>query len=187
MRKLAGRTLLVLLTVALGIQLVPYGRAHANPPVVQEPDWDSARTRQLFMVACADCHSNETKWPWYSSVAPVSWLVARHVQEGRELFNVSEWSGANESGEEAAESVMNGSMPSWDYTLMHPEAHLSAAETKELVAGLVATFGGEGGEGGEGGDGGEGGEGGADDDDEDDDEDDGEDDGENQTKGGPDY
>lgn len=168
MRRLAGKALLAVVTVALGIQLVPYGRAHANPPVVQEPAWDSAHTRQLFMVACADCHTNETKWPWYSSVAPVSWLIARHVQEGRELFDVSEWSGANESGEEAAESVMNGSMPSWDYILMHPEARLSAAETEELIAGLVATFGAEGREGGEGGD-------------------DDEDDGENQTKGGPDY
>lgn len=180
MRKLAGRTLVVVVTLALGIQLVPYGRAHASPPVVQEPAWDSARTRQLFMVACADCHSNETQWPWYSSVAPVSWLVARHVQEGRERFNVSEWSGTNEGGEEAAESVMNGSMPSWDYTLMHPEARLSTAETKELVAGLVATFGGEGGKGGESGESGEGSDGGEGSEGDDDD-------GENQTKGGPDY
>ena len=164
MRKLTGRTLLAVVTGALGIQLVPYGRVHANPPVLQEPAWDSARTRQLFMVACADCHTNGTKWPWYSSVAPVSWLAARHVQERRALFNVSEWSGSNESGEEAAESVMNASMPSWDYKLMHPEARLSAAETEGLVAGLVATFGGEGGEGGE-----------------------GERDDEDQTKGGPDY
>ena len=69
------------------------------------------RARQLFMAACADCHTNETQWPWYSSIAPVSWLVARHVQEGRERFNVSEWSGLNEGGEEAAETVMRRSMP----------------------------------------------------------------------------
>ena len=74
--------------------------------------------------------------------APVSWLVARHVQEGRERFNVSEWSGLNEGGEEAAETVMRRSMPTWDYMLMHPAARLSASETKELVTGLVATFGG---------------------------------------------
>ena len=89
------------------------------------------------------------QWPWYSSVAPVSWLVARHVQEGRERFNVSEWSGSNEGGEEAAETVMRRSMPTWDYMLMHPAARLSASETKELVTGLIATFGGYGGEGGE--------------------------------------
>ena len=125
-----------------GIQLVPYGQAHANPPVVQEPAWDSARARQLFMAACADYHTNETQWPWYSSVAPVSWLVARHVQEGRERLYVSEWSGSNEGGEEASETVMRRSMPTWDYMLMHPAARLSASETKELGTGLVATFGG---------------------------------------------
>ena len=81
------------LVFGAGIQLVPYGHTHTNPPVVQEPAWYSARTRQLFMAACADCHMNETQWPWYSSVAPVSWLVARHVQEGRERLNFSEWSG----------------------------------------------------------------------------------------------
>ena len=48
------------LVFGAGIQLVPYGHAHTNPPVVQEPAWDSARTRQLFMAACADCHTNET-------------------------------------------------------------------------------------------------------------------------------
>ena len=57
-------------------------------------------------------------------------------------FNVSEWSGLNEGGEEAAETVMRRSMPTWDYMLMHPAARLSASETKELVTGLVATFGG---------------------------------------------
>ncbi len=49
------------LVFGAGIQLVPYGHAHANPPVVQEPAWDSARTRQLFMAAFADCHTNETQ------------------------------------------------------------------------------------------------------------------------------
>ena len=82
------------------------------------------------------------QWPWYSSVAPVSWLVARHVQEGRERLYVSEWSGSNEGGEEASETVMRRSTPTWDYMLMHPAARLSASETKALVTGLVATFGG---------------------------------------------
>ena len=58
-------------------QLVPYGRAHTNPPVVREPSWDSPRTRELAVRACFDCHSHETRWPWYSNVAPVSWLVQR--------------------------------------------------------------------------------------------------------------
>ncbi|MCJ7766385.1 MAG: heme-binding domain-containing protein, partial [Thiovulaceae bacterium] len=71
------------------IQIVPYGREHANAPVVAEPQWDTPETRALFFRACADCHSNETKWPWYSNVAPVSWMVQYDVNEGREKFNVS--------------------------------------------------------------------------------------------------
>ena len=147
-------TLGAILAFALLIQLVPFGRNHTNPPVTAEPAWDSPRTSELFMRACGDCHSNETKYPWYSNVAPVSWLLANHIQEGRSKFNVSEWgSGENES-DEAAESVSNGKMPPKNFLLMHPEARLSAAEKQELIAGLLATFGGEtGGEGRESGEG----------------------------------
>ena len=63
--------------VLLIIQFVPYGRDHTNPPVIAEPAWDSPQTRALFFRACADCHSNETKWPWYSTIAPASWLITR--------------------------------------------------------------------------------------------------------------
>jgi hypothetical protein len=67
-----GIILLILVGGFLLIQLVPYGRAHANPPVVKEPAWDSPTTRALAKRACFDCHSNETVWPWYTNVAPVS-------------------------------------------------------------------------------------------------------------------
>jgi hypothetical protein len=70
----AGAALLVAL-----IQAVPYGRAHSNPPVVSEPAWDSPRARELAVRACFDCHSNETVWPWYSNIAPVSWLIQSDV------------------------------------------------------------------------------------------------------------
>ncbi len=73
------------------IQAVPYGRNHANSPNRTEPTWDSPTTRQLAVRACYDCHSNETIWPWYSNVAPVSWLVQRDVEEGRDEVNFSEW------------------------------------------------------------------------------------------------
>ena len=56
-------------------QVVPYGRNHTNPAVVYEPDWDSPETRALAERACFDCHSNETTWPWYSTIAPISWLT----------------------------------------------------------------------------------------------------------------
>ncbi len=124
------------------IQLVPYGRAHENPPVTGEPEWDSPETEALFKRTCADCHSHETRWPWYASIAPASWLVTQHVTEGREHFNVSAW-GTQEhnEGEEAAEELEHGEMPIRGYTMMHPEAALSGAERAKLIAGLIATFG----------------------------------------------
>lgn len=127
----------------LGAQLVPYGRDHSNPPITQEPVWDSPRTRELAARACFDCHSNETTWPLYASVAPFSWIVQDHVDEGRYLLNFSEWDRPQREAEEAAEVVAEGEMPLWDYALMHPGARLSAAETRELVAGLRATLGSE--------------------------------------------
>lgn len=143
-------TFITFVTLAILIQLYPYGRNHANPPVTGEPAWDSPQTKALFDRACADCHSNYTKWPWYSHIAPVSWLVQRDVDEGRAHFNVSEWgrAGKNE-GEEAAEEVQKGAMPLPIYLRMHPEARLTEAEKQQLIAGLQATFGGEGGGAGE--------------------------------------
>src|SRR5574340_945670 len=74
---------LVVLAGFLLIQLVPYGRNHTNPPVTGEPRWDSPQTRALAARACFDCHSNETKWRWYSNIAPISWLIQRDVDSGR--------------------------------------------------------------------------------------------------------
>lgn len=132
----------LLIVGLIAIQLIPVDRT--NPPVVREPAWDSPTTRAYAERACFDCHSNETKWPWYSYVAPVSWQVADHVHEGRKEFNISDWPSGE--GDEAAEKVQEGSMPMWQYVLMHPEANLTAAEKKEFIAGLQATFGIEGGE-----------------------------------------
>ena len=81
----------VCVAIFLLIQLIPYGRDHTNPAVVAEPAWDLPETRALAVRACFDCHSNETIWPWYSNVAPISWLVQRDVDEGREKLNFSEW------------------------------------------------------------------------------------------------
>ena len=137
------KTLLGAVGIGLALQLVPYGRAHTNPEIQQEPAWDSPRTRELFMRACQDCHSNETVWPWYAAIAPVSWLVQHDVDEGREHFNVSEWGRKRNHGDEAAEMVRENEMPPWFYLPAHPEAQLSDAEREELLRGLVATFGDE--------------------------------------------
>jgi cytochrome c551/c552 len=135
----------ILLTiVALGlilfilIQFVPYGRNHNNPPVVKEPRWVNPETRLLAKRACFDCHSNETTWPWYSNVAPVSWLVQKDVEEARSFLNFSEWQGAE--ADEIGEVIYNGIMPPPQYMPMHPEAKLSDAEKKTLVEGLTQTI-----------------------------------------------
>lgn len=128
--------------VLAAIQFIPYGREHTNPPVTGEPKWDSPGTRELFWRACRDCHSNETVWPWYSSVAPVSWLTEVDVTIGRKKFNVSEWGRAGENeGDKAADEVRQGKMPLFFYLPAHPEAKLNDEEKQELIKGLVATFG----------------------------------------------
>jgi len=123
------------------IQLVPYGRNHTNPPVQSEPNWDSPETRALAERACFDCHSNETEWPWYSNVAPVSWLVQHDVEEGRPILNFSEWDqgGKPRELEEMWEVLQHGSMPPAVFLPTHPEARLTQAETDALIAGLRAT------------------------------------------------
>jgi hypothetical protein len=125
------------------VQFVPYGRNHTNPPVLAEPAWNTAQTRALFFRACGDCHSNQTSWPLYSNIAPVSWLVQRDVEEGRAAFNVSEWGRAENEAGHAAETVQEQSMPPWFYIALHPSSKLSPAEREEFIAGLIATFGNE--------------------------------------------
>ncbi|RJF69012.1 cytochrome C [Deinococcus cavernae] len=137
-----ARLLGLLLGLFIVLQLVPYGRAHANPPAAVEPQWDSPSTRALFDRACADCHSHRTKWPWYSNVAPVSWLVQNHVDEGRHKFNINT-PGFGRDADEAASQVRKGAMPEKTYLPMHPEARLTDTERDQLIRGLQATFGGE--------------------------------------------
>ncbi len=141
MKKLTKITLAAV-GLAVVIQIVPYGRDHYNPAVVNEPRWDSPRTKALFERACADCHSNRTRWPAYANIAPVSWLVTHDVNEGREHFNVSLW-GVQEKneGKKAAKELKEGEMPPAIYTLMHPKARLSDVERKALIEGLQKTFG----------------------------------------------
>jgi hypothetical protein len=138
-----GKPLLIVTGIfALAIQLVPYGRAHANPPVQAEPAWSSQQTRELAVRACFDCHSNETEWPWYSNIAPVSWQVQRDVDQGRGKANWSEWGSVpDDESSESAETVLDGSMPPGFFTTLHSEARLTDAEVDALVTGLEETFG----------------------------------------------
>lgn len=137
-----GKILAGVAFAVIAIQFIPYGKNHTNPAVSGTPTWDSPRTQQLFNRACADCHSHETKYLWYSDIAPISWLVQHDVEEGREHFNVSAWGVQTKNdGDEAAKEVREGSMPPWFYLPTHPEAKLNDAEKKELIEGLEKTFG----------------------------------------------
>lgn len=112
---------MVVAILTLAIQAVPYGRAHTNPPVRAEPRWNDDLTRALTVRACFNCHSNETVWPWYWSVAPASWLVQRDVDEGRKALNFSEWDRRQSEAHESAKTVRKGEMPPWFYTVLLPE------------------------------------------------------------------
>ncbi len=137
-----AKIFIVLFLVVISIQFIPYGKSYSNPPVGVEPAWDRPQTKELFFRACGDCHSHQTRWPWYSHIAPVSWLVQHDVDEGRGHFNVSLWGMQNKNqGDEAAEELRQGKMPPWFYLIPHPEAKLSPVEKKALIDGLVAAFG----------------------------------------------
>jgi len=125
----------------VGIQAVPYGRSHTNPPLHVEPVWDSLETRELAVRTCFDCHSNQTIWPWYSHIAPFSWLMQRDVDQGRKKMNYSEWNRAQEHAVHSAKMVRERTMPPWRYVAFSPRANLSSAEIQALIRGLVATFG----------------------------------------------
>ncbi len=140
-KKIFLKLAVAVFVLLVAIQLVPYGRDHSNPKVAIEPAWDSPTTRELFFRSCKDCHSNETTWPWYSKVAPISWLVQYDVNKGRAEFNVSEWNRPKNEGDEAAEELREGEMPLWFYLPTHPEARLSDTERQTLIDGLIATFG----------------------------------------------
>lgn len=142
-RRLARLSAIGLAVALVLIQFIPYGHNHTNPPVVQEPNWDSPRTRALAIRACYDCHSNQTDWRWYSHVAPASWLIQSDVEGGRWRLNFSE---ANRSYRGAEPNQLdralgqNANMPPWYYLPLHPSATLTAQERQELLAGLRATY-----------------------------------------------
>jgi hypothetical protein len=91
--------------------------------------------------SCQDCHSSRTTWPWYSRVAPVSWIVSKHVSEGREMLDFSEWANQPPSADERmliCNAVSDGRMPLPEYTVMHRNAKLSKRDV-ELICGWAAT------------------------------------------------
>lgn len=122
------------------MQIIPVNRT--NPPVVEKVVFADPNAERIAQMACYDCHANDNTWPWYSYVAPVSWVVVHHVDEGRSKLNFSDVAAtmASEEGgeiaEEAVETIQEGEMPPAYYLLTHPHANLSAADKATLIAGL---------------------------------------------------
>lgn len=131
-------------------EIVVAARVQALNPILPEmaPLTAPDETEQILTRACYDCHSNKTKWPWYSRVAPVSWWVTDHVNEGREHLNFSNWGLSNaedqaEYAEEIIEEIEEGKMPMPSYVVGHPEAELSETDIATLRA-WAAQFAGAG-------------------------------------------
>jgi hypothetical protein len=137
--------LAVVLLLVIG-QFFPPDRV--NPPVNPAATFEAAASPAPAMAAvvhraCYDCHSNATIWPWYSRYAPVSWLVADDVKEGRRHLNFSEWAKygpelAKEKLSGVCNEVKEGGMPLWQYRLIHPEARLSPEDVNVLCSPLPA-------------------------------------------------
>jgi hypothetical protein len=142
-RRMLLRAGLGLLLVAVLLQLLPFGRLGTDPPVTRDAPWPSGRARELAVAACYDCHSNQTRRPLYSRVAPFSWLVTRDVEQGREKLNFSTWEGSGGDARDAAETIAEASMPPRRYLLLHPDADLTDAERRLLVEALEGMGGGD--------------------------------------------
>ena len=126
------KILIVLVVILIGIQFIPVERT--NPPV----SWDinpPANISEILRTSCYDCHSNETIWPWYSKIAPVSFFVAGDVNEGRKHLNFSEWDKYEADKrekilEEMVEEIEKEAMPLTSYTFTHPNAKLDDQSIK---------------------------------------------------------
>ena len=130
------RIVLAVVIVLVGIQFIPVNRS--NPPV-EEEILASTEVKAILKRACYDCHSHETIWPWYSQVAPASWLLAWDVAEGREELNFSTWNRYTQKKrdkiiKEIWEEVEEGEMPPWFYLPLHPDARLSENDHSVLRA-----------------------------------------------------
>lgn len=135
-RRLLPRLAMMAVALLVAAQFVPVPRS--NPPVETEVPASPA-VREVLQRACYDCHSNETVWPWYSRVAPASWLLAWDVNEGRDHLNFSTWNRLSAADrqhafEEIGEEIESGAMPLPIYLPLHPDARLSDQDKAVLDA-----------------------------------------------------
>ncbi|MFH0908727.1 MAG: heme-binding domain-containing protein [bacterium] len=139
--KLLRGALVALAAAVVLIQFVPVART--NPPVTGDIP-APADAKAVIRRACYDCHSNESKWPWYSHVAPVSWLVTHDVNEARRKMNFSEWNKLSADKQarnlrNALEEIEGKDMPPKIYVPMHPDARLGDADMAILHAWITST------------------------------------------------
>lgn len=141
MKKILRGTFIALIIALVVMQFIQPDRT--NPKYDSSQDFLTVNAvdseiGHFIKTACYDCHSNETKWPWYSKVAPMSYAVAHHVEEGREHLNFSEWGTYSEGKadhklEECIEEIKEGEMPLWGYTALHADADLTDEQLEQLV------------------------------------------------------
>jgi mono/diheme cytochrome c family protein len=126
------------LVVFVLIQSVPIDRI--NPPTTQEPTWSSPEARALVKQHCFQCHSNETEWPWYSYIAPGSWLIKWDVVNGRQAFNFSEWDTNRGALNEMVRAIQRGKMPPIQYTIFHPSSVMDSTQKQALIDALTSSL-----------------------------------------------
>jgi hypothetical protein len=130
--------LLILVVAFVGMQAVRPART--NPPIDEGKVLAAPpQVKAILDRSCADCHSSRTVWPWYSNVAPVSWLLVDHVNEGRHELSFSEFGGYTDRKkshklQEICEQVEKGEMPLKQYVVLHPDARLSEADKQTLCS-----------------------------------------------------
>jgi hypothetical protein len=141
MAKWMTKAVLAIFLVFLACQVVRPART--NPAVEPSKTIEAhvevpPNVDAIFTRACDNCHSNRTTWPWYSNVAPVSWLVTNDVNEARQHLNFSDWEARHHHEEspfdEMCKQLRDGDMPPATYRMMHPEAHLTPADVETVCA-----------------------------------------------------
>ena len=142
MRKLAKLTSNLFAFAFLGMQFVPTATMPKTSTTTGAPMADviDPQVGAILDRSCQDCHSSHTTWPWYSRVAPMSWIVSKHVSEGREILDFSDWANQPNSADERmliCDAVSDGRMPLPEYTVIHRNAKLSKRDV-ELICGWAA-------------------------------------------------
>ena len=135
-RKLARLASIALVLVFIGLQFVPTsGVSKTSTTRPHGAEMINPQVGKILDRSCQDCHSSRTAWPWYSRVAPVSWVISKHVNEGREILNFSEWESQPPSAGVRmliCDAVSEGRMPLSSYTAIHRNARLSKQDV-ELI------------------------------------------------------